>query len=70
MQDQTLSPPKSIQESIQEPIEETIWRASGRLRLETLILVRWIAIAGIALTAINMFGGFAVTRRMLAMFQK
>ena len=26
--------------------------------------------AGIALTAINMFGGFAVTRRMLAMFRK
>ena len=29
-----------------------------------------IAIAGIALTAINMFGGFAVTQRMLAMFRK
>ncbi|MBL8548981.1 MAG: ActS/PrrB/RegB family redox-sensitive histidine kinase [Hyphomonadaceae bacterium] len=26
--------------------EESIWRASGRMRLETLILVRWIAIAG------------------------
>jgi len=25
---------------------------------------------GIALTSINMFGGFAVTRRMLAMFRK
>ena len=33
-------------------------------------LIRWIAIAGIALTAINMFGGFAVTQRMLAMFRK
>ncbi|MBL8482991.1 MAG: Re/Si-specific NAD(P)(+) transhydrogenase subunit alpha [Rhodocyclaceae bacterium] len=33
-------------------------------------LIRWLAVAGIALTAINMFGGFAVTRRMLAMFQK
>ena len=34
---------------------------------------RWIlglAVVGIALTAINMFGGFAVTRRMLAMFRK
>ena len=29
-----------------------------------------IAFLGIALTAINMFGGFAVTRRMLAMFRK
>ena len=33
-------------------------------------LIRWVAIAGIALTSINMFGGFAVTRRMLAMFRK
>jgi NAD(P) transhydrogenase subunit alpha len=33
-------------------------------------LIRWLAVAGIALTAVNMFGGFAVTRRMLAMFRK
>jgi NAD(P) transhydrogenase subunit alpha len=33
-------------------------------------LIRWLAVLGIALTAINMFGGFAVTRRMLAMFRK
>ena len=33
-------------------------------------LIRWIAVAGIGLTCINMFGGFAVTRRMLAMFRK
>jgi NAD(P) transhydrogenase subunit alpha len=33
-------------------------------------LIRWLAVVGIALTAINMFGGFAVTRRMLAMFHK
>jgi NAD(P) transhydrogenase subunit alpha len=33
-------------------------------------LIRWIAVVGIALTSINMFGGFAVTRRMLAMFRK
>lgn len=32
--------------------------------------IRWLAVAGIVLTAINMFGGFAVTRRMLAMFRK
>ena len=32
--------------------------------------IRWLAVAGIALTTINMFGGFAVTRRMLAMFRK
>jgi NAD(P) transhydrogenase subunit alpha len=34
---------------------------------------KWIfglAFAGIVLTSINMFGGFAVTRRMLAMFRK
>ncbi|HET9403443.1 MAG TPA: Re/Si-specific NAD(P)(+) transhydrogenase subunit alpha [Burkholderiales bacterium] len=33
-------------------------------------LIRWMAVVGIALTSINMFGGFAVTRRMLAMFRK
>jgi NAD(P) transhydrogenase subunit alpha len=33
-------------------------------------LIRWVAVAGIGLTCINMFGGFAVTRRMLAMFRK
>ncbi|MBA5640064.1 Re/Si-specific NAD(P)(+) transhydrogenase subunit alpha [Duganella sp. LX20W] len=32
--------------------------------------IRWLAMLGIVLTAINMFGGFAVTRRMLAMFRK
>lgn len=32
--------------------------------------IRALAVAGIVLTAINMFGGFAVTRRMLAMFRK
>jgi len=33
-------------------------------------LIRWVALLGIGLTAVNMFGGFAVTRRMLAMFRK
>ena len=32
--------------------------------------IRWLALGGIVLTAINMFGGFAVTHRMLAMFRK
>jgi NAD(P) transhydrogenase subunit alpha len=32
--------------------------------------IRLLAVAGIALTAVNMFGGFAVTQRMLAMFRK
>jgi len=32
--------------------------------------IRWLAAAGIVLTCINMFGGFAVTQRMLAMFRK
>jgi NAD(P) transhydrogenase subunit alpha len=31
--------------------------------------ISWVAAAGIVLTAINMFGGFAVTQRMLAMFR-
>ena len=33
-------------------------------------LIQWLAFAATVLTAINMFGGFAVTRRMLAMFRK
>jgi NAD(P) transhydrogenase subunit alpha len=37
-------------------------------RPDTLIL--GLAVFGLALTAVNMFGGFAVTRRMLAMFRK
>jgi len=41
--------------------------ASGG-RPDTLILA--LAVVALALTAINMFGGFAVTRRMLAMFRK
>ncbi|MDD4912307.1 MAG: Re/Si-specific NAD(P)(+) transhydrogenase subunit alpha [Sideroxydans sp.] len=32
--------------------------------------IRWLAVVGVALTAVNMFGGFAVTRRMLSMFRK
>jgi NAD(P) transhydrogenase subunit alpha len=42
--------------------------AGGLARPEDWI--RWLAVAGIALTAINMFGGFAVTQRMLQMFRK
>jgi NAD(P) transhydrogenase subunit alpha len=33
-------------------------------------VIRYLAIAAIVLTAINMFGGFAVTHRMLAMFRR
>jgi NAD(P) transhydrogenase subunit alpha len=33
-------------------------------------VIRWLAVAGIGLTAINMIGGFAVTQRMLSMFRK
>lgn len=32
--------------------------------------IRWLALIGIALTTVNMFGGFAVTQRMLAMFRR
>ena len=34
------------------------------------VIIRWLAVVGVALTAVNMFGGFAVTRRMLSMFRK
>ncbi len=42
--------------------------ASGADRPNALIL--GLAVFALALTAVNMFGGFAVTRRMLAMFRK
>ena len=33
-------------------------------------LILGMAVLALVLTAVNMFGGFAVTRRMLAMFRK
>ena len=33
-------------------------------------LILWLSVAAVALATINMFGGFAVTRRMLGMFRK
>ncbi len=42
--------------------------AAGADRPNALILA--LSVLALALTAINMFGGFAVTRRMLAMFRK
>jgi NAD(P) transhydrogenase subunit alpha len=44
--------------------------ASGSENARPDDIIRWLAIVGIALTAVNMFGGFAVTRRMLSMFRK
>ena len=41
---------------------------AGADRPSTLILA--MGVVALALTAVNMFGGFAVTRRMLAMFRK
>ncbi len=45
-----------------------IWPPESPGRPDIWILI--IAFVGLTLTTINMFGGFAVTRRMLAMFQK
>jgi NAD(P) transhydrogenase subunit alpha len=42
--------------------------AAGADRPEAWIL--GLAVLGVALTSINMFGGFAVTQRMLQMFRK
>ena len=47
---------------IDPPLAEGISRPDG--------VIRWLAIVAIALATINMFGGFAVTRRMLEMFRK
>jgi hypothetical protein len=32
--------------------------------------IRWLSVGAIALATVNMFGGFAVTPRMLPMFRK
>jgi H+-translocating NAD(P) transhydrogenase subunit alpha len=44
------------------PLTDTAGRPS--------LLILALAVFALALTAVNMFGGFAVTRRMLAMFRK
>ena len=31
---------------------------------------RWLGLLGVVLASVNIFGGFAVTRRMLAMYKK
>jgi NAD(P) transhydrogenase subunit alpha len=50
------------------PPQAQTWLGSAVQRPDGWILA--LAVLGIALTAVNMFGGFAVTRRMLAMFRK
>jgi len=33
-------------------------------------VARWLGLAGVVLASVNIFGGFAVTERMLAMYKK
>jgi len=33
-------------------------------------LAKWLGLAGVVMASINIFGGFAVTERMLAMYKK
>jgi NAD(P) transhydrogenase subunit alpha len=33
-------------------------------------IAQWLGLAGVVLASINIFGGFAVTERMLAMYKK
>ena len=47
-----------------------IWPADPTAGGRPDMLIRWLAFVGVLVTAVNMFGGFAVTRRMLAMFRK
>ncbi|MEO0962179.1 MAG: proton-translocating transhydrogenase family protein, partial [Pseudomonadota bacterium] len=37
---------------------------------ETAGFSRWLGIAGVVLASVNIFGGFLVTQRMLAMYKK
>ena len=55
----TVEPPKY---EVAPPLGDTAGRADG--------LIFGLAVLALTLTAVNMFGGFAVTRRMLAMFRK
>jgi NAD(P) transhydrogenase subunit alpha len=50
------------------PLNGAAGDAAASGRPDALIL--GLAVTALVLTAINMFGGFAVTRRMLAMFRK
>ena len=45
-------------------------RGMTLLGIVTILLILGLAVVALTLTAVNMFGGFAVTRRMLAMFRK
>ncbi|HBQ53493.1 MAG TPA: pyridine nucleotide transhydrogenase, partial [Erythrobacter sp.] len=33
-------------------------------------VAKWLGLAGVVLASVNIFGGFAVTERMLAMYKK
>ena len=44
--------------------------AQPQRTLQSRLLVLVLAVVAVALTSINMFGGFAVTQRMLQMFRK
>ncbi len=34
------------------------------------LIAKWLGLAGVVLASVNIFGGFAVTERMLAMYKK
>ena len=46
------------------------WIVGALIQVGPEGLIRWLAVTAIALTAVTMFGGFAVTQRMLQMFRK
>ena len=46
------------------------WAGGGIVAYAWAVAAGQLAVATIALAAINMFGGFAVTQRMLEMFRK
>jgi len=49
---------------------EPLMEAIGAPPIMRPQIIRSLAVGCIALTAINMYGGFAVTQRMLSMFRK
>jgi len=66
----------NVKPSLHTPLMSVTNAISSIIAIGALIqvgpegLIRWLAVTAIALTAVNMFGGFAVTQRMLQMFRK
>ena len=54
-----------------QEVPDSLWQAlPGDLDTDKLFYARLLGFVGVTLASINIFGGFAITRRMLSMFRK